>query len=54
MLCHSVFQSGININKVLSAKKKLEAKRKRHEKNLAKKAKKAAKKNAVDMVRSHT
>ncbi|XP_076598298.1 solute carrier family 26 member 6 [Chaetodon auriga] len=42
-------KSGINITKMLSAKKKLEAKRKRHEKKLAKKAKKAAKKNAVDM-----
>ncbi|XP_040009815.1 solute carrier family 26 member 6 isoform X2 [Xiphias gladius] len=40
-------KSGIDITKVLSAKKKLEAKRKRHEKKIAKKAKKAAKKNAV-------
>ncbi|KAL3063916.1 hypothetical protein OYC64_000272 [Pagothenia borchgrevinki] len=39
-------KSGINITKFLSAKKKLEAKRKRHEK---KNAKKAAKNNAVDM-----
>ncbi|XP_063751168.1 solute carrier family 26 member 6-like isoform X1 [Eleginops maclovinus] len=39
-------KSGIDITKILSAKKKLEAKRKRHEK---KNAKKAAKSNAVDM-----
>ncbi|XP_034732809.1 solute carrier family 26 member 6-like [Etheostoma cragini] len=39
-------KSGIDITKILSAKKKLEAKRKRHEK---KNAKKAAKKNTVDM-----
>ncbi|XP_037628927.1 solute carrier family 26 member 6 isoform X2 [Sebastes umbrosus] len=39
-------KSGIDITKILSAKKKLEAKRKRHEKKMAKKA---AKKNAVDM-----
>ncbi|KAK5923381.1 hypothetical protein CgunFtcFv8_000359 [Champsocephalus gunnari] len=39
-------KSGIDITKFLSAKKKLEAKRKRHEK---KNAKKAAKNNAVDM-----
>ncbi|XP_044067508.1 solute carrier family 26 member 6 isoform X1 [Siniperca chuatsi] len=39
-------KSGIDIIKILSAKKKLEAKRKRHEKEYAKKA---AKKNAVDM-----
>lgn len=39
-------KSGIDITKILSAKKKLEAKRKRHEKKIAKKA---AKKNAVDM-----
>ncbi|XP_059190071.1 solute carrier family 26 member 6-like isoform X2 [Centropristis striata] len=38
-------KSGIDITKILSAKKKLEAKLKRHEK---KNAKKAAKKNAVD------
>ncbi|XP_041802711.1 solute carrier family 26 member 6 [Chelmon rostratus] len=44
-------KSGINITKILSKKKKLEAKRKRHEKKIAKKAKKAAKKNAVDMER---
>ncbi|XP_054464404.1 solute carrier family 26 member 6-like [Anoplopoma fimbria] len=37
-------KSGIDITKILSAKKKLEAKRKRHEK---KNAKKAAKRNAV-------
>uniref|UniRef100_A0A7N6B3R0 SLC26A/SulP transporter domain-containing protein n=1 Tax=Anabas testudineus TaxID=64144 RepID=A0A7N6B3R0_ANATE len=42
---------GVDITKLLSAKKKLEAKRKRHEKEEAKKAKKA-KKNADDMVRS--
>uniref|UniRef100_A0A3Q1HZQ6 STAS domain-containing protein n=1 Tax=Anabas testudineus TaxID=64144 RepID=A0A3Q1HZQ6_ANATE len=41
---------GVDITKLLSAKKKLEAKRKRHEKEEAKKAKKA-KKNADDMVR---
>uniref|UniRef100_A0A8C4GFE2 Solute carrier family 26 member 6 n=1 Tax=Dicentrarchus labrax TaxID=13489 RepID=A0A8C4GFE2_DICLA len=41
-------KSGFNITKILSAKKKLEAKRKRHEKKNAKKAKKAAKNNAVD------
>ena len=46
-----LFQSGIDITKILSAKKKLEAKRKRHEEKTAKKAKKTAKKNAVDMVR---
>lgn len=45
------FQSGIDITKILSAKKKIEAKKKRHEENLAKKAKKAAKKNKIDMVR---
>ncbi|XP_042348506.1 LOW QUALITY PROTEIN: solute carrier family 26 member 6 [Plectropomus leopardus] len=39
-------KSGIDIIKILSAKKKLEDKRKRHEK---KNAKKAAKKNTVDM-----
>lgn len=49
-----VFQSGIDITKILSAKKKLEAKRKRHEKKEAKKAKKDAKKNAQDMVSSRT
>ncbi|XP_070767116.1 solute carrier family 26 member 6 [Enoplosus armatus] len=38
-------KSGIDITKILSAKKKLEAKRKRHEKKNAKKAKKAAKTN---------
>ncbi|XP_040904056.1 solute carrier family 26 member 6 [Toxotes jaculatrix] len=42
-------KSGIDITKILSAKKKLEAKRKRHEKKNAKKAKKAAKRNAVNM-----
>ncbi|XP_053172865.1 solute carrier family 26 member 6 [Scomber japonicus] len=42
-------KSGIDITKILSAKKKLEAKKKRHEENLAKKAKKAAKKNKIDM-----
>lgn len=31
-----IFKSGINITKLLSAKKKLEAKRKRHEKKMAK------------------
>uniref|UniRef100_A0A8C9XVU7 Solute carrier family 26 member 6 n=1 Tax=Sander lucioperca TaxID=283035 RepID=A0A8C9XVU7_SANLU len=41
-------KSGIDITKILSAKRKLDAKRKRHEK---KNAKKAAKKNTVDMVR---
>ncbi|XP_035512371.1 solute carrier family 26 member 6 [Morone saxatilis] len=44
-------KSGINITKILSAKKKLEAKRKRHEKKNAKKAKKAAKNNTVDQVK---
>ncbi|XP_031142366.1 solute carrier family 26 member 6 isoform X2 [Sander lucioperca] len=39
-------KSGIDITKILSAKRKLDAKRKRHEK---KNAKKAAKKNTVDM-----
>ncbi|KAM6928634.1 solute carrier family 26 member 6 isoform 2-T2 [Lycodopsis pacificus] len=39
-------KSGIDITKLLSAKKKLEAKRKRHEK---KNAKEAAKRNAVDV-----
>uniref|UniRef100_A0A4W6G7L2 Solute carrier family 26 member 6 n=1 Tax=Lates calcarifer TaxID=8187 RepID=A0A4W6G7L2_LATCA len=39
-------KSGIDITKILSAKKKLEAKRKRHEEKNAKKAKKAAKKSA--------
>lgn len=42
-------KSGIDITKILSAKKKLEAKRLRHEKNAAKKAKKDAKKNGVAM-----
>ncbi|XP_018530609.1 solute carrier family 26 member 6 [Lates calcarifer] len=42
-------KSGIDITKILSAKKKLEAKRKRHEEKNAKKAKKAAKKSAVDV-----
>lgn len=38
-------KSGIDISKILTAKKKLEAKRKRHEKKIAKKA---AKENGVD------
>ncbi|XP_047454227.1 solute carrier family 26 member 6 [Mugil cephalus] len=38
-------KSGIDITKCLAAKKKLEAKRKRHEKKIAKKAKKELKKN---------
>uniref|UniRef100_A0A3B3YZC8 STAS domain-containing protein n=1 Tax=Poecilia mexicana TaxID=48701 RepID=A0A3B3YZC8_9TELE len=38
-------KSGLDITKMLSIKKKLEAKRKRHEKKLAKKAKKELKKN---------
>ncbi|GLD45808.1 solute carrier family 26 member 6-like protein [Lates japonicus] len=42
-------KSGIDITKILSAKKKLEAKRKRHEEKNAKKAKKAAKKNTADV-----
>ncbi|XP_067447772.1 solute carrier family 26 member 6 [Thunnus thynnus] len=42
-------KSGIDITKILSAKKKLEAKRKRHEQKIAKKAKKAAKKNKTNM-----
>ncbi|KAM7404424.1 hypothetical protein PAMP_011769 [Pampus punctatissimus] len=41
-------QSGIDITKILSAKKKLEDKKKRHEQKIAKKAKKAAKRNNVD------
>ncbi|XP_071762911.2 solute carrier family 26 member 6 [Centroberyx gerrardi] len=41
-------KSGIDITKILSAKKKLEAKRKRHEKKEAKKAKRDAKKSAPD------
>jgi len=45
------FQSGIDITKILSAKKKLEAKKKRHDKKNAKKAKKELHKNGVDMVR---
>lgn len=52
VICH-FFQSGIDITKILSAKKKLEAKRKRHEKKMAKKAEKAKKElqsNGVDMV----
>uniref|UniRef100_A0AAQ4PK25 SLC26A/SulP transporter domain-containing protein n=1 Tax=Gasterosteus aculeatus aculeatus TaxID=481459 RepID=A0AAQ4PK25_GASAC len=42
-------KSGIDITKLLSAKKKLEAKRKRHEK---KNAKKAAKRSAANLVRT--
>uniref|UniRef100_A0A672FVA6 STAS domain-containing protein n=1 Tax=Salarias fasciatus TaxID=181472 RepID=A0A672FVA6_SALFA len=38
-------KSGIDITKILSARKKLEAKKKRHEKKVAKKAKKALKMN---------
>ena len=38
-----LFQTGLDISSILSAKKKLEAKRKRHEKKEAKRAKKAAK-----------
>ena len=45
-----MFQAGIDITKILSAKKKLEEKRKRHEKKEAKKAKKAAKKDGQEMV----
>ena len=40
-----LFQTGLDITSILSAKKKLEAKRKRHEKKEAKRAKKAAKKD---------
>ncbi|XP_029362821.1 solute carrier family 26 member 6 [Echeneis naucrates] len=40
---------GVDITKILSAKKKLEAKKKRNEMKNAKKAKNAAKKNAIDM-----
>ncbi|XP_068997690.1 solute carrier family 26 member 6 [Embiotoca jacksoni] len=40
---------GIDITKILSAKKKLEAKRKRHEKKNARKAEKALKKNGVEV-----
>uniref|UniRef100_A0A672GGY2 STAS domain-containing protein n=1 Tax=Salarias fasciatus TaxID=181472 RepID=A0A672GGY2_SALFA len=43
-------KSGIDITKILSARKKLEAKKKRHEKKVAKKAKKALKMNGVDHV----
>ncbi|XP_037540886.1 solute carrier family 26 member 6 [Nematolebias whitei] len=42
-------KSGIDITKILSAKKKLEAKKKRHEKKKAKKAKKQLKKNGVTL-----
>ncbi|XP_014850627.1 PREDICTED: solute carrier family 26 member 6 isoform X2 [Poecilia mexicana] len=42
-------KSGLDITKMLSIKKKLEAKRKRHEKKLAKKAKKELKKNKADI-----
>ncbi|XP_072223130.1 solute carrier family 26 member 6 [Leuresthes tenuis] len=42
-------KSGIDITKILSAKKKLEAKKKRHDKKNAKKAKKELHKNGVDM-----
>uniref|UniRef100_A0A665TM62 Solute carrier family 26 member 6 n=1 Tax=Echeneis naucrates TaxID=173247 RepID=A0A665TM62_ECHNA len=41
---------GVDITKILSAKKKLEAKKKRNEMKNAKKAKNAAKKNAIDML----
>ncbi|XP_013857216.1 solute carrier family 26 member 6 [Austrofundulus limnaeus] len=41
-------KSGVDITKILSVKKKLEAKRKRHEKKVAKKAKKELKKNGLD------
>uniref|UniRef100_A0A7N8XA24 Solute carrier family 26 member 6 n=1 Tax=Mastacembelus armatus TaxID=205130 RepID=A0A7N8XA24_9TELE len=44
-------KSGIDITKKLAIKKKLEAKRKRHEKKIARKARKAAKKNTVNVVR---
>ena len=50
IICH-FFQSGIDITKILSAKKKLEDKRKRHEKKIAKKAKKQLQINGVGMVR---
>ncbi|KAM4570601.1 solute carrier family 26 member 6 [Fundulus diaphanus] len=42
-------KSGIDITKILSIKKKLEAKRKRHEKKMAKKAKKELKEKGIDM-----
>ncbi|XP_017266745.1 solute carrier family 26 member 6 [Kryptolebias marmoratus] len=42
-------KSGIDITKLLSAKKKLEAKRKRHEKKNAKKAKKELQRNGVNL-----
>ncbi|XP_032421298.1 LOW QUALITY PROTEIN: solute carrier family 26 member 6 [Xiphophorus hellerii] len=42
-------KSGMDITKILSIKKKLAAKRKRHEKKLAKKVKKELKKNKADM-----
>ena len=45
-----LFQAGIDITKILSAKKKLENKRKRFEKKEAKEAEKAAKKNGQEMV----
>ncbi|KAM6924622.1 solute carrier family 26 member 6 isoform 2-T2 [Xenentodon cancila] len=45
-------KSGIDITKILSAKKKLEAKRKRHEKKIAKKAKKELQLNGVNMEES--
>ncbi|KAM3618162.1 uncharacterized protein V6R79_016556 [Siganus canaliculatus] len=41
-------KTGINITKLLSAKKKLEAKKKRHEKKMAKEAEKEAKRNGVN------
>ncbi|KAJ3586795.1 hypothetical protein NHX12_013187 [Muraenolepis orangiensis] len=40
-----IFQTGLDISTILTAKKKLEAKRKRHEQEEAKRAKKAARKN---------
>lgn len=44
-------QTGLDITRILSAKKKVEAKRRRHEKKEAKRAKKDAKKNQ-ELVRS--
>uniref|UniRef100_A0A8C4DL15 Solute carrier family 26 member 6 n=1 Tax=Dicentrarchus labrax TaxID=13489 RepID=A0A8C4DL15_DICLA len=43
-------KSGFNITKILSAKKKLEAKRKRHEKKNAKKAKKAKEEKDIAII----
>uniref|UniRef100_A0A3B4FWQ4 Solute carrier family 26 member 6 n=1 Tax=Pundamilia nyererei TaxID=303518 RepID=A0A3B4FWQ4_9CICH len=47
-------KSGFDITKLLSAKKKLEAKKQRHEKKEAKRVKKELKKNGVDDFISHS